>query len=340
MTAMLVGLGIVVFLVLPSILLLEVLRCVVLEWREDRIPILLYHRLVSSEAVRAGRIPDREPIYAIHDDTFEGQMRFLKERGYTTLSLDEFLAIRQGKRKLPPRPLVVTLDDGYRSNYTLALPILRRYGQKATIFVVLEPDDYTRQQVEGIDSFLTVEQMRELDRSGVAIESHTVTHCVLSEMDEKTARHELVESKRRLSEILDRPVRHLAIPRSGQNRRVLALAREAGYETVCCNNKGSSNGWSNLLALPRIVVERDMTLLDFERALEPRSSLILRLVGNVKRVPAILFGPTNATRLRRALYFGPLGKLFITRRLKQLLAGGFLLYLLGSAAFMWFLVTR
>ena len=69
---MLVGLGVVVFLVVPSILVLEVLRCVYLEWRGDRIPILLYHRLVSRKAVRAGRIPDREPIYAIHDDTFDG----------------------------------------------------------------------------------------------------------------------------------------------------------------------------------------------------------------------------------------------------------------------------
>jgi peptidoglycan/xylan/chitin deacetylase (PgdA/CDA1 family) len=340
MTVMLVGLGVVVFLVVPSILLLEVLRCAYLEWRGDRIPILLYHRLVSSEEVRAGRVPDREPIYAIHDETFDAQMRFLKERGYTTLSLDEFLEIRRGARKPPPLPLVITLDDGYQSNYTLAFPSLRRHGQKATIFVVLEPDDYTRKQVEGIDTFLTEDQMRELDRSGTAIESHTVTHCVLSELDEKTARFELVESRRRLSEILGRPVRHLAVPRSGQSRRVRALAREAGYEAVCGNNKGSSNGWSNLLALPRIVIERDMAPADFESALEPRHSLILRLVGNVKRIPAILLGPTAATKLRRALYFGPLGKLFVTRHLKRLVAGGALLYLLGSAVFAWYLLTR
>ena len=337
---MLLGIGIVVFYIVPGVLLLEVLRSVFLEWRHDRIPILLYHRLISREAVCAGKIPDREPIYAIHDDTFEHQMRLLAERGYTALSLDEFLEIRQSRRALPSKPIVITFDDGYASNFTLALPALRRYGHKATVFAALEPDEYTRKQVEGIDAFLTAEQMREMDRSGMAIESHTLTHCVLSEMDDAPARYELAESKRRLAEILGRPVRHLAIPRSGQSRRVLALAREAGYETACCNSKGSSNGWSNRFALPRIVIERDLTIGDFGRALAPRAGLVLRLLGNIKRIPALLFGATNATRLRRLLYFGPLGKLFVTRRLQRLVTAGGLLYLLATAAFTLYLVIR
>lgn len=337
---MLIALGVIVFFVLPALLLLEVARCVYLERRRDRIPILLYHRLIAREAVRAGTIRDDEPIYASYDDTFEAEMRYLKEQGYTTLSLDEFLEIRRGERSLPPKPVVITFDDGYESNYTLALPALRRYGQRATIFAALEPDEYTRRQVEGIDRFLTNDQMRELDKAGVAIESHTVTHCVLSELDDQAARLELTESKRRLGEIVGRPVRHLAIPRSGQSSRVLGLAREAGYETICSNSKGSSNGWSNLLSLPRIVIERDMTVDDFARALTPRASLILRLVGNLKRLPAILFGASFATRLRRGLYSGPLGRLFVTRSLKRLLAGAAVLYLIGSVTFAWYLVTR
>jgi peptidoglycan/xylan/chitin deacetylase (PgdA/CDA1 family) len=339
-SGVLIALGTIVFCFVPVIGLLEILRCAYLEWRSDRIPILLYHRLISRDRARRGEVRDEEPIYAIHDDTFEAQMRFLRDNGHTTLSLDELLAIREGGRSLPPKSLAITFDDGYESNYTLALPALKRHGHRATIFTVLEPDDYTRRQVEGIDRFLNHDQMRELDRSGVAIESHTVTHCVLSELDEQTARHELAESKRRLSEILGRPVRHLAIPRSGQNRRVLSMAREAGYVTVCGNCKGSSNGWSSLFSLPRIVIERDMSLPDFRRALTPGASLVLRLVGNVKRLPALLLGPSAAVKLRRALYFGPFGRLFITRRLKWLAMSAGVLYLLGSAVFIWYLVTR
>src|SRR5439155_16298820 len=137
--------------------------------------------------------------------------------GYTTLSMDEFLAIRRGQAPLPERPVVLTFDDGYLSNHALAWPILRREGLTATIFVVPEPDAYTRDLVRGIDAFLSADQMRELDRGGVAIESHTLTHCVLADLDDDAARHELVESRRRLGDNLGRPVRHLAVPRSGHS---------------------------------------------------------------------------------------------------------------------------
>src|SRR5882672_5051163 len=147
-------LGVVLFYVVPAVLLGEVLRCVWLESRRDRIPILLYHRLISREDVEAGRTPDNEPIYACYADTFAAQMRYLAEHGFTTLNLDDFLAIRNGRTLLPPRPVVVTLDDGYASNYTLAWPVLRRHGLKATVFVAPEPDEDTRNLVAGFDAFL------------------------------------------------------------------------------------------------------------------------------------------------------------------------------------------
>jgi peptidoglycan/xylan/chitin deacetylase (PgdA/CDA1 family) len=333
-------LGILVFFVVPALLALEVARLAYLEFRRDRVPILLYHRLISREDVAAGRTPDTEPIYACYDDTFEQQMKHLHDQGYTALSLDDLKTIRESRAALPAKPVVITFDDGYASNHAMALPVLRRFGQKATVFVALEPDAYTRGRVAGFDGFLDAEQMREMDRSGVAVESHTLTHCILSELDPAAALHELTESKRRLSEILGRPVRHLAVPRSGHSRTVRALVRRAGYETACCNAKGSSNGWSSLLALPRIVIERDMSPGDFARALTPRAALALRLVGNVKRIPALLVGARATQGLRRRLYGGPLAGVFQTRRLKRLLGGCVMLYLLGAIAFAWYLVTR
>jgi peptidoglycan/xylan/chitin deacetylase (PgdA/CDA1 family) len=333
-------LGVVVFYVIPAILLMEVIRCVYLEHREDRIPILLYHRLVARRDVTEGRIPDHEPIYVAYDDTFAGQMAFLDEHGYATLSLDQFLLVRRGRARRPSRAVVLTFDDGYESNYRLAWPVLRRHHLKATIFVAPQPDESTRRLVQGIDGFLSEEQMRELDRGGVAIESHTLTHCVLSELDDETARHELGESKRRLEKVLGRPLRHLAIPRSGHSLRIRRLAREAGYETVCCNAKGSSNALSSLLALPRIVIERDMTVRDFARSLRPRRAVVLRLVGNVKRIPVLLFGSDRTQRIRDALLSTPLGGLLLTRRLSMVLAGVAALYALGVLLFTWHLVSR
>lgn len=257
---MLIALGILVFYVIPGALFLEVLRCAYLEFRRDRIPILLYHRLISRAEVDAGTTPDLEPIYAVYDDVFSEQMQRLHEKGYATLSLDQLMEIRAGSQPLPRRSVLITFDDGYRSVARLAFPVLRRLGQQATVFVAPEPDDHTRSLVAGFDDFLSADQMLELDRHAIAIESHTLTHCILNELDEPTARYELEESKRRLADLLGRPVRHLAVPRSGQSREVRRLAVEAGYQTICCNNKGSSNGWSSLHALPRIVIERESTL--------------------------------------------------------------------------------
>jgi len=332
-------LGYILFILIPVLLLFEVLRCVYLEHRRDRIPILLYHRLVSRQAVREGRVPDNEPIYASYDDVFAAQSQHLKEAGYTTLNFDDFLAIRAGRMPLPKRSVIVTLDDGYESNFLYAYPTLKRHSQKATIFVAPEPDEYTRGIVRGIDGFLSAEQMRELDANGVSIESHTLTHCVLSDLPDDKARYELEESRRRLSEILGRPVRHIAIPRAGYSRRIERVVRECGYQTACCNNKGSSTGLSDPLALPRIVIERDMSLAEFQRLLRPRAAVMLRLVGNFKRIPERLFGPHGADAIRNWLLRSPLRALLVTRRLKRALAVVALLYLAAGVMFFRFVLT-
>ena len=118
------------------------------------------------------------------------------------------------------------------------------------------------------------------------------------------------------------------------------LVREAGYKTACGNNKGSANLNSDLLGLPRIVIERDMSIEDFAGALGPRAGLALRLVGNIKRIPERLGGARFASRVRRLLYRGPLQVLFRTRNLKLALLSVAVLYLCASAAFLAWLVNR
>lgn len=325
--------GLVLFAGIPAAVAAWLVWCVAQEHRADRVPILLYHRLIRREDADAGKVRDDERIWVSYDTSFADQMRYLAEAGYRTLSLDEYVEIRAGRMQRPAKSVIVTFDDGYESNYTLAFPAIRAHGHRATIFVAPEPDDYTRAKVEGIDGFLTDAQMRELADGGVAIQSHTLTHCVLSELDDATARHELGESKRRLEAITGREVRHIAIPRAGHSPRIRALVEEAGYATACCNNKGSANGRSDLLALPRIVIERDMSVEDFARALTPRSSAVLRIVGELKRIPERVGGPGFASRVRRRLYGGPLGGLFETRRLKRLVAAAGVAYVVLGAVY-------
>jgi peptidoglycan/xylan/chitin deacetylase (PgdA/CDA1 family) len=229
--------------------------------------------------------------------------------------------------------VIVTFDDGYRSNYTLAFPVLRRNAQKATVFVALDPDDHTRAQVAGFDDFLRPAELREMADSGISIQSHSLTHRILTELPDEEVRFELEESCRRLEEITGRAVRHLAIPRAGYSQRVRQIAREVGYSTVCCNNKGTANGLSNPLALPRIVVDREMSREEFGRALRPAGGVILRVVGNLKRIPERIGGARFARRVRDLLYRGPLRHAFTTRNLKRAVVIAALAYLCGGVIF-------
>jgi len=332
-------LGIILFYAVPGLVLLWLLWAAYVEHRRDRVPILLYHRLLSKADAEAGRVPDDEMIWVSYDTSFAAQMRYLDEAGYTTLDFDEYVAIRVGEKPLPAKPVIVTFDDGYLSNYRMGYPVLKELGFKATIYVPLEPDEHTSTQVEGVDSFLTTEQIRELSENDISIQSHTLTHCILTELNDGQAKYELGESRRRLENITGRPVKHIAIPRSGYSRRIRRLVIEAGYESVCCNNKGSASGLSDLLALPRIVVERDMALDDFKQCLTPRAALILRIVGNIKRIPERLGGATFARQVRDILYIKPLRPLFKTRNLKHIVLLVALVYLVGCIGFTWYLLA-
>jgi peptidoglycan/xylan/chitin deacetylase (PgdA/CDA1 family) len=313
-----VWLGLVLFVILPGLVVLEILRCVYLEYRTDRIPILLYHRLVRRKDIVEGVVPDAEPVYVSYDDVFAEQMQYLHDAGYTTLTFDDYLAIREKRRPMPHKPVLLTFDDGYLSSYTIAWPILRRLGLCGTDFVPPLPNEETREYVRGMDDFLSAAQMQELERGGIRIESHTLTHCVLAQLDQAAAQYELKESRRLLEEITGRPIRHLAVPRAGYSRNVRRLAIEAGYQTVCCNNKGTATGLSDRFALPRIVIERDMNVRDFRCVLEPRHAIMARLLGNLKRIPERLCGARGAAAVRGWIMTGPLHVLLVTRQLRRI----------------------
>ena len=163
--------GIIIFGVIPALLVLEVLRCVYLEYRGDRMPILLYHRLVCKADADRGLVRDDEMVWASYDTRFAEQMEYLKQAGWTTLDFDDFLKIRAGEMPRPAKPVFITFDDGYVSNYTMGLPVFKRLRLKATIYVSPEPNEYTRKQVEGVDGFMTPQQLREMTEAGAAPEA-------------------------------------------------------------------------------------------------------------------------------------------------------------------------
>ncbi len=131
-----------------------------------RLPILMYHHLTQEEEAGGNRICVAR---------FRDQMRALAEAGYHPVSFDELLAWVEDGVEIPEKPIVITFDDGYASNYELAYPILREYDFKATIFVIgvsVGKDTY-KDTGHPICPHFSMEQGEEMEASGlVNIQSH------------------------------------------------------------------------------------------------------------------------------------------------------------------------
>ena len=125
--------------------------------------------------------------YTVTPAEFAAQMDALKEDGYTTISVLDFLRAKKGKQELPEKPAIVTFDDGYSDNYTEALPILEKRGMKATVFMVTNDI--------GLPGYLTWDQLHEMEKRGIELGSHTANHLPLTNMTVAEAQDEAKKSK-------------------------------------------------------------------------------------------------------------------------------------------------
>jgi peptidoglycan/xylan/chitin deacetylase (PgdA/CDA1 family) len=222
--------------------------------RRAAIPILMYH-VVS--AAPPG-VPYPELWVAPH--TFAAEMRALRHAGYHAVTLST--AVRAWRRggPLPKRPVVVSFDDGYLSDYTHAGPVLRRLGWPGVLNLALEnvrPGD------------ITAPQVRRLIAWGWEIDSHTLTHPDLTTLDAATLRRELVRSRQEIERRFGQPARAFCYPYGHYDARVVAAVRAAGYQAATTEDPGLAVG-SERFTLRRVRVNGSDTaagVLDRVRAL-------------------------------------------------------------------------
>ncbi|HEY7676893.1 MAG TPA: polysaccharide deacetylase family protein, partial [Candidatus Methylomirabilis sp.] len=222
--------------------------------------ILMYHGL------RPEADGERDPDigverYVVSGEDFARQMRWLRDAGFASVPLGDFVAGGGGAAAHGRRPLGLTFDDGRRSDHRLALPILREVGFHATFFIVT---DWI-----GRPGFLSRGEVRELAGAGMEIGSHTVSHRFLSELSEQELRRELGVSRARLEDLTGRPVRFLALPGGRCSRAALRLAREAGYRGVCTSRVGAVRPGGGAFRLCRVPVLGGTPPARFRRLVEP-----------------------------------------------------------------------
>ena len=198
-------------LILPLLLLLV---GVVLMHSSPGVPVLNYHQVEQKNG---------NPL-TLWPDQFEAQMAYLADEGYTTITIDEMMDALDHGTPLPEKPVIITFDDGYADNYEYAYPILKKYGFKATIFLIY---DFTN----AYPNYLTWEQIDEMKQSGlIRFESHTMTHANLAELDSADElRHEIADSHDLLSEKIGYDMHYIAYPGGRVNPEIEEMTRAAGY---------------------------------------------------------------------------------------------------------------
>jgi peptidoglycan/xylan/chitin deacetylase (PgdA/CDA1 family) len=203
--------------------------------------IFCYHRLVDKI---------RYPGTEITPAAFEAQMKELKDRGITVISMQDLLAWKRGEKNIPPRCAVVTFDDGWKSQYEVAWPIMKKYGYPFTMFIYTEG---VRGGSLGGGEAITWEQLADMRDNGVDIEAHSATHQDLREghtimianpggkrtktkltgdQYEQWMQNEVVGSKQLLEQRLGIKVNCFAVPFGNYNEHVKEVARNSGYEAM------------------------------------------------------------------------------------------------------------
>jgi peptidoglycan/xylan/chitin deacetylase (PgdA/CDA1 family) len=213
---------------------------------------------------------DRERNICLPPAEFGRQMEYLHAKGYMPISLDLLLDASSRGGELPFCPVVITFDDGYADNAVNALPVLQRYGFPATVFVVSgcmggnNTWDAARLPERRL---LSWDKVREINKNGIAIGSHTLTHRRLSKLVPEDALAEIRESKQAIEEQLGLPVRHFAYPYGDTSESIAAMVRKAGYRTACTTMSGFNWAELNPFSLRRLDIYGTDTLPRFARKL-------------------------------------------------------------------------
>jgi len=200
-------------------------------------PVLTYHV-----------IGDGPEWFNVSAADFERQMVFLRDSGYTTVSLMELADGLSGRTKLPSRPIVITFDDGYENNYSAAFPILERQNMRATFFVITGK--------MGQPGYMSWEQIRNMGAVGMEFGSHTVNHFTLKDINLKELERELLTSRMMLENNLQSAAPIFANPFGETSPAVVDLLGRTGYRAACSSVVGMNHAGENLFMIRRMSVAR------------------------------------------------------------------------------------
>ena len=217
--------------------------------------VLLYHRF--------GYIPF-DP-FCIAPEIFELQMRWIAGNNLA-VSQQDIEDHVHGKRILPRHSICVTIDDGYKSLYSHAYPILKKYNIPAIAFITAGLINVSAEEANSVESYVTTNDILEMSRGGITIGSHSYTHRSLRSMEQAEVMHEACASRKILERYTNEPINAFAYPfgtRMDFNLATEAILRQCGYTSIFTSQHGAIKSSVNPYRLPRIKIESGESLRMF-----------------------------------------------------------------------------
>jgi peptidoglycan/xylan/chitin deacetylase (PgdA/CDA1 family) len=206
--------------------------------------VLTYHRVVPLSAVGLTDLK-------VDPANFAAELQALHDGGYHTIHQSQLFDALYYGAKLPRRPVIISLDDGYVDDVRTVLPDLERWHMVATFFVI------TGRMTE--PGFLTADQIRQLDQAGMDIGDHTAHHVDLRAITPSELQIETAGSRHTLDAVLGHPVYYFAYPFGAYNDAVVQAVKAAGFTMAYTTGAGTTESTSSPLTWPRIHVGRAET---------------------------------------------------------------------------------
>ena len=220
--------------------------------RDKPVPILMYHLIGDPPAGE----PYPDLFVSLLD--FASQMRYLEGHGFTAVTLTQLAAFWHGTGKLPAKPVVLSFDDGYRSDWRAAAPILQRIGWTGVLNLCMN--------AVHPHGDLPVPLVHGLVRAGWEIDDHTLTHPDLTTLDAAGLHREIVVSRAVLQALSGEPVSFFCYPSGRYDATVVAAVKAAGFVGATTTDVGLATP-TDLFTLARVRVHRAMSLAAFAHSL-------------------------------------------------------------------------
>jgi len=209
-------------------------------------PILLYHHIAGSPT---------DSRYYVSPGNFEAQIKLLKMWGYQTIPLSLLVEAITNGTELPPRPVIITFDDGDVDVYTNAFPVMQQYGFTGVLYIVSN-----RLQADG---FISTSQIQEMADAGWEVGSHSMSHADLTKSSKDSLYAEVVQSRRNLEEALGVPVKSFAYPFGLVRDAAVDYVHFARYESAVGLGYTAEQGPGNLFNLQRREIKGEYDLKTF-----------------------------------------------------------------------------